>query len=58
MNFVIPSVARNPFRYENPGAKRGLRKRQKELRLMSKKHMGSSIDDFLKDEGIFDEAQA
>ncbi len=25
---------------------------------MSKKHMGSSIDDFLKDEGIFDEAQA
>lgn len=25
---------------------------------MSKKHLGSSIDDFLKDEGIFDEAQA
>ena len=25
---------------------------------MSKKHMGSSIDSFLKDEGIFDEAQA
>ncbi len=25
---------------------------------MSKKHMGTSIDDFLKDEGIFDEAQA
>jgi antitoxin HicB len=25
---------------------------------MSKKHMGSSIDDFLKDEGIFEEAQA
>ena len=25
---------------------------------MSKKHMGSSIDDFLKEEGIFDEAQA
>ena len=25
---------------------------------MSKKHMGSSIDDFLKHEGIFDEAQA
>ncbi len=25
---------------------------------MSKKYMGSSIDDFLKDEGIFDEAQA
>ena len=24
---------------------------------MSKKHMGSSIDDFLKEEGIFDEAQ-
>jgi antitoxin HicB len=24
---------------------------------MSKKHMGSSIDDFLKDEGIFEEAQ-
>lgn len=23
-----------------------------------KKHMGSSIDDFLKDEGIFEEAQA
>ena len=25
---------------------------------MSDKHMGSSIDDFLKEEGIFDEAQA
>ena len=25
---------------------------------MSKKHMGSSIDEFLKEEGIFDEAQA
>ena len=25
---------------------------------MSKKHMGSSIGDFLKDEGIFEEAQA
>jgi plasmid maintenance system antidote protein VapI len=25
---------------------------------MSKKHMGSSIDDFLKAEGIFEEAQA
>ena len=25
---------------------------------MSKKHMGSSIDDFLKGEGIFDEAEA
>jgi antitoxin HicB len=25
---------------------------------MSKKHMGSSIDNFLKEEGIFDEAQA
>jgi len=25
---------------------------------MSKKHMGSSIDKFLKDEGIFEEAQA
>jgi predicted XRE-type DNA-binding protein len=25
---------------------------------MSKKHLGSSIDRFLKDEGIFDEAQA
>ena len=25
---------------------------------MSRKHMGSSIDDFLKEEGIFDEAQA
>ena len=24
---------------------------------MSKKHMGSSIDDFLKEEGVFDEAQ-
>src|ERR1700722_11765927 len=27
-------------------------------RTMSKKHMGSSIDDFLKEEGIFEEAQA
>ncbi len=25
---------------------------------MSKRHMGSSIDDFLKQEGIFEEAQA
>jgi predicted XRE-type DNA-binding protein len=25
---------------------------------MSKKHLGSSIDDFLKEEGIFEEAQA
>ena len=25
---------------------------------MSKKHMGTSIDDFLKEEGIFEEAQA
>lgn len=25
---------------------------------MSKKHMGSSIDDFLKEEGLFEEAQA
>ena len=25
---------------------------------MNKKHMGSSIDDFLKEEGIFEEAQA
>jgi antitoxin HicB len=26
--------------------------------VMSKKHMGSSLDDFLKEEGIFEEAQA
>jgi len=25
---------------------------------VSKKHMGSSVDDFLKEEGIFEEAQA
>jgi antitoxin HicB len=25
---------------------------------MSKKHMGSSVEDFLKEEGIFEEAQA
>jgi antitoxin HicB len=25
---------------------------------MNKKHMGSAIDDFLKEEGVFDEAQA
>jgi len=25
---------------------------------MSKKHMGSSLDDFLKEEGIFEEAQS
>jgi antitoxin HicB len=25
---------------------------------MSKKHMGSSVDDFMKEEGIFEEAQA
>ncbi len=28
------------------------------VRAMSKKHMGSSIDDFLKEEGVFEEAQA
>src|SRR5712692_8143443 len=28
------------------------------VRAMSKKHMGSSIDDFLREEGIFEEAQA
>jgi antitoxin HicB len=28
------------------------------INAMSKKHMGSSIDDFLKKEGIFEEAQA
>jgi antitoxin HicB len=28
------------------------------VRTMSKKHMGSSVDDFLKEEGIFEEAQA
>jgi antitoxin HicB len=27
-------------------------------RAMSKKHMGSGIDEFLKEEGIFDERQA
>ena len=27
-------------------------------REMSKKHMGSSLDDFLKEEGFFEEAQA
>jgi antitoxin HicB len=30
----------------------------KGVRVMSKKHMGSSIDAFLKEEGIFEEAQA
>ena len=25
---------------------------------MNKKHMGSSVDDFLKEEGVFEEAQA
>ena len=29
-----------------------------ELRIMSKKNMGSSIDDFLKKENIFEESQA
>jgi predicted dinucleotide-utilizing enzyme len=28
------------------------------IKAMSKKHMGSSIDDFLKEEGIFEEAQS
>ena len=28
------------------------------VRGMSEKHMGSSIDDFMRDEGIFEEAQA
>jgi antitoxin HicB len=33
-------------------------KTQEGAEVMSKKHMGSSIDDFLKEEGIFEEAQA
>ena len=32
-------------------------KRQKEIGTMSKKHMGSSIDAFLRGEGIFEDAQ-
>jgi hypothetical protein len=28
------------------------------VRAMSKKHMGSCIDDYLKEDGIFEEAQA
>ena len=35
-----------------------LRELPQEERHMSKKHMGSSVDDFLKEEGIFEEAQA
>src|SRR5439155_17568220 len=34
------------------------RKRQKEVGAMSKKHLGSSVDAFLKKENIFEEAQA
>jgi antitoxin HicB len=33
------------------------RMRQTEDGAMSKKHLGSSIDDFLKEEGIYEEAQ-
>ena len=32
--------------------------RRRNLRKADKRHMGSSIDDFLKKEGIFEEAQA
>jgi antitoxin HicB len=46
---------------ENPqNAGRGFgdcAKSQEGVGAMSRKHMGSSIDDFLKEEGIFDEAQ-
>jgi antitoxin HicB len=31
---------------------------QQGVNVMGKKHMGSSVDDFLKEEGIFEEAQA
>ena len=34
------------------------RKRKREIGAMSKKNIGSSLDDFLKEEGIFEEAQA
>jgi antitoxin HicB len=33
-------------------------KKEIEETAMSKKHIGSSIDDFLKEEGIFEETQA
>jgi antitoxin HicB len=35
-----------------------LARAQEGVGAMSKKHMGSSVDDFLKEEGIFEEAQA
>jgi antitoxin HicB len=35
-----------------------VRKAPERVGAMSKKHMGSSIDDLLKEEGIFEEAQA
>ncbi len=34
------------------------RKRPKGVEAMTRKHMGSSIDDFMKEEGIFEETQA
>jgi hypothetical protein len=35
-----------------------LSRRKKEVKAMSKKNMGSTIDSFLKREGIFEETQA
>jgi hypothetical protein len=45
--------AGGPGRGSDPGAQT-----KEGAGTMSKKHMGSSIDDFLKEEGIFEEAQA
>jgi predicted XRE-type DNA-binding protein len=44
---------------DNAGKRSGIgAQKAKGVGAMSKKHMGSSIDDFLKAEGIFEEAQA
>ena len=50
-----PKAGKNPADFLPPAAGKRARAGAAE---MSKKHMGSSIDDFLKEEGIFEEAQA
>lgn len=43
---------------KTPDDEIALARKQKKAEIMSKKYVGSSLDDYLKGEGMFDEAQA
>jgi hypothetical protein len=63
-DLLLPRTSRSVARfYQEDAAYTGRRlgigaQAPKGVGVMSKKHMGSSIDDFLKEEGIFEEVQA